>query len=692
MAPLDLDDNGFGVVITAADANETCQESDELEHDVMIYYALEGMAGPADRNDDGWISAEEVHAWAAPRATEYNPGQHAQIYDAHPARAFNFLDRRPAPKRTVTITAGPTASPTSVHAGGQVACTASATDSLGGTVSWAWSATDGSFDDPTSRTPTWTAPEHPDAEQQVTLTVIASSSAQPTVRDSGTATVTLLPPQQGDVHINAGPSTSAPAVTPGASVDCSVTATDGPGAGLSYLWRARGPSGSTVGGFDDPRTRQPRWTAPAGAIGAHSLTVRVASAADPEQFDTGSVSVRVAPRLAHRFARGVAMVAVPGAIPNRRLGEVLGVAEVAGWDADVQEYTTTDPTAESGRGCWARFPEATDASVLCASWPEDSFSWQLRAGWNMVALPWDASVPLEALSTVPSGSVPQLAWSYGPGGYDLVSALDLAGADEQLLRPWRAWWLFARQDCTATLRRGLATAQSRRSQGWAVRVTAGSPGGIGEDVLCGSSGAELTVPDLPPVEGAPNIAISGAGGALTASLQADGGGRHSWPLTVTAAPGQQVTVGCPDLSGLPAEMRVVLEDRDAEVATSLRTNAAYVFTAGDAPRHLLLRVERRDATLVLSGARAQQAGGTAAAISYTLSTAAEVEAEVMNIAGRTVRRLPDGARTAGSHTLHWNLRDRGGHAVPSGRYLVRVTARTEDGAVASAIAPLQVRR
>lgn len=91
MGPADIDDNGAGVVITAADKHETCMESYELGHDVLNHYLLQGMAGPADADADGYLSAEELYAYAAPRATTFSPNQHAQLYDALPVAAFDFL-------------------------------------------------------------------------------------------------------------------------------------------------------------------------------------------------------------------------------------------------------------------------------------------------------------------------------------------------------------------------------------------------------------------------------------------------------------------------------------------------------------------------------------------------------------------------------------------------------------------------
>ncbi len=76
-------------------------------------------------------------------------------------------------------------------------------------------------------------------------------------------------------------------------------------------------------------------------------------------------------------------------------------------------------------------------------------------------------------------------------------------------------------------------------------------------------------------------------------------------------------------------------------------------------------------------------------VSVTLSAPASVEATVLNLAGRVVATLPPRELPAGTSTLLWNGRSATGTAVPSGRYLARIEARTAGGASAQCIVPLQ---
>ncbi|MBM3497136.1 MAG: hypothetical protein FJX74_00555 [Armatimonadetes bacterium] len=99
-----------------------------------------------------------------------------------------------------------------------------------------------------------------------------------------------------------------------------------------------------------------------------------------------------------------------------------------------------------------------------------------------------------------------------------------------------------------------------------------------------------------------------------------------------------------------------------------------------------------------SGARVTVTGVTAlptragAQITLQLTGAAEVDADVLNVAGRPIRSLA-AARPleAGLQTLLWDGRADSGLPAPAGLYLIRVTARTPDGARSQAVAACALR-
>lgn len=77
----DLDDNATGVVLAACRDDQLSAEDPRLGHGVFTYFLLDGLAGPADANHDGWISAEECYAYVRPRAQAYNFWQTAEMFD-----------------------------------------------------------------------------------------------------------------------------------------------------------------------------------------------------------------------------------------------------------------------------------------------------------------------------------------------------------------------------------------------------------------------------------------------------------------------------------------------------------------------------------------------------------------------------------------------------------------------------------
>jgi len=92
------------------------------------------------------------------------------------------------------------------------------------------------------------------------------------------------------------------------------------------------------------------------------------------------------------------------------------------------------------------------------------------------------------------------------------------------------------------------------------------------------------------------------------------------------------------------------------------------------------------------GSVTAQQVGAGVGVTYSLSAAAQVQAVVLNLAGRTIAEIPAGRQDEGVQTLHWNGRNAAGSLVPAGVYLVRIEARSEEGAAAQAVTPVNLRR
>jgi hypothetical protein len=95
--------------------------------------------------------------------------------------------------------------------------------------------------------------------------------------------------------------------------------------------------------------------------------------------------------------------------------------------------------------------------------------------------------------------------------------------------------------------------------------------------------------------------------------------------------------------------------------------------------------------LTLTASAAPTPGG--AQVAFSLSVAAQVEARVLNMAGRPVRTLCwTHECNAGRNTLLWNASADDGLPVPNGTYLVEVVARGSEGQQARAVPPVSIRR
>jgi hypothetical protein len=134
---------------------------------------------------------------------------------------------------------------------------------------------------------------------------------------------------------------------------------------------------------------------------------------------------------------------------------------------------------------------------------------------------------------------------------------------------------------------------------------------------------------------------------------------------------------------LPAgeyQYRFIADDRDGEaIGTPTKFRGGVTVTSGAAA----LSLTGFAATPTKAGAQ----------ITFVLAADAQVEARVLNIAGRqigTICRAKDCA--AGSNTLVWSGQSDQGLAVPNGTYLVEVSAKASDGTQAKALAQVRVNR
>lgn len=191
--------------------------------------------------------------------------------------------------------------------------------------------------------------------------------------------------------------------------------------------------------------------------------------------------------------------------------------------------------------------------------------------------------------------------------------------------------------------------------------------------------------------GSLSVAFLGDDGVASTAYDEPAVGTHEYRFAVQAA-GDARTVGVswPDLSAVPDRYSIWLVDEAAGRRVSMRTTANYSYTgSSEAVRTFTVRVSDRGASQAMVTSLSASTNGAGSSIVYSLLTDAAVTVDVLNIAGRSVSRVvADDLQTAGANTVLWNGRSSSGARAPNGVYLVRITARTEDGQSASAMTQL----
>ena len=373
-------------------------------------------------------------------------------------------------------------------------------------------------------------------------------------------------------------------------------------------------------------------------------------------------------------------------------GADVDAAAIAYWDADAGRLVPVDGSSGvAGRGYWAQF--ARNAPVTANAGDATVVYRGLKRGWNLIASPYTTPIGFDGMS----GPVLPIAWTDQGDGYQLAAALKgMAGVSAEL-QPWQSYWVYATADGDLTFRNSVESSGvvdvAANGAGWQIQIVATTGSDVDAANWCGvASGPAADVFNIPnPPQG--NSAVDvyfGDERPMAAEVQAPAD-TLQFDFVVSSSAASPVTVQFPDLSGVPGGCALVLYDVEAGKSVNMWTTSAYTYS-GKGLRHFRIEASRGNGnTLTIGSVSSQQTGG-GVAVSYSLSTAAEVTVEVRNISGRTIRRIPCGATSAGLNTATWNLRSGSGSLVPSGTYLCTITARADDGTQTSAVRTIGVRR
>ncbi len=417
---------------------------------------------------------------------------------------------------------------------------------------------------------------------------------------------------------------------------------------------------------------------------------------------------------------GLSLVAVPISPETTDFRAAFGAnTPVARWDSANEEWITNatpeHPLLElgAGRGYWTN--PAAEVTNYVAGTPISTgvgHDLQLAADWTMVGNPYPADLPWSRIGVAPGGTVKDYGFIWDrnadPPDYRVVADVNGFGILDRVPEG-AGFWMNSSTARTVrinplTAPTAVETAPLVLADGDYVIPLQAAAGGRAD--TCAAAGVVKAAERLPGGGRLVNPPPAGShvdlyfigpdGGKLCYDLRASADATESWDFEVVTDIGDvAVAISLLDLSRVPADKQVTLEDTASGKRTYARTTQQYTYqaTGGQARRFKLEIGPRSVGSLAISAASAAMSRGGQVALTYTLSQTANVSISVMNISGRQIKYLvADKPASSGVNTELWDLTSTRGTTVPAGRYLISIVATTDSGQQTRALVPVQVSR
>ncbi|MGD9518160.1 MAG: S8 family serine peptidase [Armatimonadota bacterium] len=383
-----------------------------------------------------------------------------------------------------------------------------------------------------------------------------------------------------------------------------------------------------------------------------------------------------------------------------------------------------------GRSLWVWLDKPLDFEMIGQTASAGNLSLNVGPGWQMLGNPYFAPMDYSATQVEVGGVVMSLLAAEQDGYlsaaahlFDPVSfsykLLSPTWTGSTLIPPWSGFWLKVDRQCKITFRRpdGTKAAQLAGVAGpakvaavtpsssvqtpkqiptvdWKIGLAAVGARGKDTDNFAGVSaaGAVPAALEPPPAPGCPRLWFENEA-APAAAVALRPASRLVWRLALLPATGEDRTwVEAQIGADVPDAYDIILRDLDNNRSVDLRRQRR-VEIVGTMQRRLELQVTRRGAPALAVTSMSVQPGRGRAEIVFSLSAPAYCDVEVLNIAGRTVRRIQQQClMTSGQQVVVWDGRGDAGTPVPRGVYLVRLRARAEDGSIVQGIRPMSLLR
>ncbi len=337
----------------------------------------------------------------------------------------------------------------------------------------------------------------------------------------------------------------------------------------------------------------------------------------------------------------------------------------------------------------------------------------LNEGWNMIANP--RSTPLRFSQIVPSipGGIRPFAFVYDNAtrSYLMVAPSGTLGAVRNQLLGWEGAWVRATSGGVSLALGAVGSAAAEEEEasqqpkqadlqgGWIIPIQVRAGKSADLTSLAGvvpGAGAQHTVENPPAMAGGVDLYFTNAAGVpLAHDVRSELKAQTFDFVVACEVPNAQVTLTLPDLSTVPADMQVLLVDKQTGRTLYARTMNGYTYRSEGArsERAFQLIVEPRNIGALSVSATAAQTRADLVTLNYTVTKACNVTVRVLNMAGRCIRTLvSDKVVAAGQQQELWNLNAANGTRVPAGTYLLQIEAVCDNGQRVQSMTTVRVTR